>query len=613
MYVDLDMLKEIKMIIWDLDECFWGGTLSEGDIVVSADNIELVKKLSARGIVCSICSKNDFDAVFEKMKEIGIWEYFVFPSINWENKGPRIHSIINKAQLREENVLFIDDNNHNLQEANFYCNGNLLLATPEIIATLKQALPFVGKDDTDFSRLKQYKILEEKDRDYKIIKDESDFLKSSNIVIEINSDCKIHIDRIYELINRAHQLNYTKQKITKEELEFVVSSDLFETRYIIARDKYGDYGIIGFYALDIACETLVHYVFSCRVLGMHIEQFVYKLLGYPTINVINPVTVELQTESSIDYITCMLNTQHNDCDKRKEDSYKTLSKQVLLKGPCDLDSVAYYLGDKNVSSEFGILLNDGCPLTIGSHSAILERSLYGSKQSDTKLVDKKIYDTKIGQSDIKVLVLSTIINAQMGEYEDNNGERVVFGEWKYDATTESGMKDFLCQKAFSGFNYLVDKDFLDFRERYSYIGRESPEVIVERYRRIVSYIGQDCDICFILGSETAPENEFCYSLIDGNLFFKRLNYLLKEEFKNDKNVAFIDVNNYIDGTSCLCGSINHYSRDVYYRIAKEISMLYGSFLVTDSANYFRGAIRFFPKDVRHLCGLVLRKIGIIHK
>ena len=53
--------SKIKLVIWDLDDTFWKGTLSEGPIVSIAENIQLVRDLTDRGIVNSICSKNDYE------------------------------------------------------------------------------------------------------------------------------------------------------------------------------------------------------------------------------------------------------------------------------------------------------------------------------------------------------------------------------------------------------------------------------------------------------------------------------------------------------------------------------------------------------------------------
>ncbi|HZZ90005.1 MAG TPA: hypothetical protein VFE13_16880, partial [Caulobacteraceae bacterium] len=46
--------NKIKMVIWDLDDTFWNGTLAEGESVKRiARNVRIVKQLTDRGIVSS--------------------------------------------------------------------------------------------------------------------------------------------------------------------------------------------------------------------------------------------------------------------------------------------------------------------------------------------------------------------------------------------------------------------------------------------------------------------------------------------------------------------------------------------------------------------------------
>ena len=47
-------IKNIKLVIWDLDDTFWKGTLSEEDVTSINKNIMLVKELTRMGIVNSI-------------------------------------------------------------------------------------------------------------------------------------------------------------------------------------------------------------------------------------------------------------------------------------------------------------------------------------------------------------------------------------------------------------------------------------------------------------------------------------------------------------------------------------------------------------------------------
>ena len=131
------LLQNIKLVIWDLDDTFWKGTLSEGEIQPIKENIDLVRDLTDRGVVNAICSKNDYNPAINKLTEIGVADYFVFNSIDWTPKGERVKNIIKDMGLRPANTLFIDDNIVNLNEAAFYCE-DLMIAEPVIIYDLKE-------------------------------------------------------------------------------------------------------------------------------------------------------------------------------------------------------------------------------------------------------------------------------------------------------------------------------------------------------------------------------------------------------------------------------------------------------------------------------------------
>lgn len=51
--------ERVRLVIWDLDETFWKGTLTEGGVTRNDRAAETVVSLARRGIVSSICSKND--------------------------------------------------------------------------------------------------------------------------------------------------------------------------------------------------------------------------------------------------------------------------------------------------------------------------------------------------------------------------------------------------------------------------------------------------------------------------------------------------------------------------------------------------------------------------
>ena len=88
---------KLKLIVWDLDNTFWDGVLSEEEVAPVGRNMDIVRLAADRGIISSICSKNDPGPVRDELiseRFGGIWEYFVFPSVDWTSKGARIRAFL---------------------------------------------------------------------------------------------------------------------------------------------------------------------------------------------------------------------------------------------------------------------------------------------------------------------------------------------------------------------------------------------------------------------------------------------------------------------------------------------------------------------------------------
>jgi predicted enzyme involved in methoxymalonyl-ACP biosynthesis len=96
--------EPIRLVIWDLDDTFWHGTLAEGGMAYRQDLHDAVITLARRGIISSICSKNDAARVQAELQARLIWDYFVLASIDWTAKGPRLAALIEAVQLRPETV-----------------------------------------------------------------------------------------------------------------------------------------------------------------------------------------------------------------------------------------------------------------------------------------------------------------------------------------------------------------------------------------------------------------------------------------------------------------------------------------------------------------------------
>jgi FkbH-like protein len=367
--------EAVRLVIWDLDDTYWTGTLAEEGMTYLPASEEIVMTLARRGIMNSICSKNEFDRVRGILQDRGVWDYFIFPSINWDPKGPRIREIVESVQLRPASIMFVDDNPANLQEAAFHVPG-IQLADPAFLATLLADPRFAGKADDGLSRLKQYKVLEEKHRSRASYSDNREFLRASNIQVSFEYDVATQLDRAIELINRTNQLNFTKRRLAedqataRDELRTLLRRQNVHAALIAVTDAYGDYGYAGIYVMDrtgAGAGRLLHFTFSCRILNMHVESWVYRELGRPLLDVKGEVLSDpVGDDTEIDWIN---SGQAASDGAATADSGRWPA--VYLRGGCDLAAVTHYsmrATDQLVSETN--FIRDGLPVRL-DHSLLL--------------------------------------------------------------------------------------------------------------------------------------------------------------------------------------------------------------------------------------------------
>lgn len=336
-------IGKLKLVIWDLDETFWNGTIDDGDTPEIPDShIELIKALTDHGIVNSICSKNEKNKVKNILEEKGIWDLFVFPSIDWSAKGNRIKEMLNEMGLRAVNTLFIDDNHLNIEEAEF-CVPGLVTAYPDVAENLLEEIKNSDlKIDTTHKRLKQYKVLEEKATEKSSYGSAKDFLLSCHIKVDIHRDCLNEEPRIYEFINRSNQLNFTKMRSSEEEVKAMLVNPDYKCGTVWVKDRFGDYGMVGFYAVkDGRAE---HFLFSCRTIGMGIEQYVYQILGCPEIKIVGEVIAELGSKEPLEWI----NLEEEAEISEDATSLSGQRHSILIKGPCDMDQIFNFIKAKDI-------------------------------------------------------------------------------------------------------------------------------------------------------------------------------------------------------------------------------------------------------------------------
>ena len=306
----------------------------------------MVVALARRGIVSSICSKNDPAPVRAVLEREGIWDHFVFPSIDWSAKGPRLAALVDAVQLRAPTILFIDDNPMNLAEAQHYVPG-IQVADAACAAGLLDDPRLAGKDDAGLTRLAQYQLLQRRHVEAHAAGDNTAFLRGSGIRVSIEHDITPHLDRAVELINRTNQLNYTKQRLPEDpaEARAALAAQLLDFRLqagiLRVRDRYGDYGYCGLYivATGASRRRLVQFCFSCRVLNMGVQTWLWRRLGKPLLRTSGEVAAPVDQPGEVDWITLEATD-----GPAAQDTPRVGLDHVYARGGCDLAAVTHYFG-----------------------------------------------------------------------------------------------------------------------------------------------------------------------------------------------------------------------------------------------------------------------------
>ena len=586
-------ISKIKLIIWDLDETFWDGILSEHTQKVKKENIQLIKDLTDCGIVNSICSKNDESLVDDELKKIGLFEYFVFKSVNWSPKGSRIREIITSMNLRPENVLFIDDNHLNRQEAKSIV-PSIMVADADCIDQLIVFFSNLTKTDINHKRLNQYKILEKKNEFRTSFGSNEDFLNECDIKLSISHNCLDSIDRIHELLLRANQLNFTKKRPSIEELKEQITKAT-DCGCVFVSDKFGDYGIVGFYLLNH--NQLVHFTFSCRTIGMGIEQYVFHYLNKPHLDIVGEVSSSLN---------CSKPTWINKSSKQIRVQQTKLSKKIVIKGPCDLALTSLYFNSKNCIEEFVYLNSKGISIEQYNHTSIICDSLKLTDKeklntiSSVPFMDPNVYKTKIFDNDICLVILSMFTDPNLGIYRDRkSGHLIPFGEYTNDLTDENNWDSIIKGETFTANYHFTIEELKYIKDNFDFEGRLSVKKIVENVEFISKRIAKKCKLLLILGSELEFKENKQPAYADRHLFNKQLNSALRLLASQTTNILLLDVNSLIDGQESFTNNINHFKKIVYFKMAQQIvSICNNEGIVLSSNGSLLASIRMFFRRLK---------------
>ncbi|MDR0851640.1 MAG: HAD-IIIC family phosphatase [Clostridiales Family XIII bacterium] len=290
--------KTKKCVVLDLDNTLWGGVI--GDDGLNA--IELgelgrghafsefqcwLKKLKERGILLTVCSKNEEAAAkepFEKHADmvLRLTDISMFVA-NWQDKAGNIRMIQETLNIGMDSLVFIDDNP---VERDLVRSMIPEITVPELPEDPSDYVTFLTSlnlfetpayTDADGARTEQYRA--EADRTVHMREHASidEYLQSLEMIATTTGFTEFNIPRAAQLSQRSNQFNLCTVRYTAADAERIAADPKYFPLTFSLRDKFGDYGLISVLILRREDEDtfyIENWFMSCRVLKRGMEEFI---------------------------------------------------------------------------------------------------------------------------------------------------------------------------------------------------------------------------------------------------------------------------------------------------------------------------------------------------
>jgi FkbH-like protein len=264
--------NKIKCVVWDLDNTLWDGVLSENDALSLRQNVvQVMKTLDQRGILQSVASKNDYDPAMDKIKTLGIDQYFLYPQINWNPKSTSLQTIARSINIGMDTMAFVDDQPYERDEVNFSFPEVLCIDASDINGLLDrpEMNPRFVTQESKIRRQMYFNDMKRNTIEESFGGPKEEFLASLGMRLRIYPAREEDLKRAEELTVRTHQLNTTGTAYSYEELNRFRTSGDHLLLMATLDDMYGPYGTIGLSLIECKHDswTIKLLLMSCRVMS----------------------------------------------------------------------------------------------------------------------------------------------------------------------------------------------------------------------------------------------------------------------------------------------------------------------------------------------------------
>jgi hypothetical protein len=376
-------------------------------------------------------------------------------------------------------------------------------------------------------------------------------------------------------------LNFTKKRLSEGEIDVLINNSKYKSRLIKVNDKYGDYGIVGFYAFDEKKNRLEHFVFSCRIINLGVAQYVYQKLNTPSIEIIPEVSEQLDGLDPTWINEKIIDTVNISNSVEKDDRIK-----IFFKGGCDLDQMLFYLGDKyyDIHQETNYVCGNGFPIHQEHSQVLIDSVELGNDKKDFVIenipfTDESFYETKVFEGDYNCLIYSVLMDYTQDIYISNDKTiKLPFGGYGEIWTNENEHNKIIEKFNNRGIKIVTKEKLNFFKNNFYYQGQISPENFIRNLKKIRKMINELIPIIVINGAEVLSPNAKEAEATKRHIL---MNNAVDDYVLNTPNIYLLDLRNIVTSEKQLLNSIRHYKRDVYKQMAEELLKLLNNIFNND--------------------------------
>jgi FkbH-like protein len=285
-----------KLIVVDLDNTLWSGVV--GDVgwenlrlgghdpigEAYADFQRVLKRLTKRGILLAISSKNEESVALEAIEKhpgmILRRDDFVDWRINWKDKAENLVDLLGSLNLGMDSAVFIDDSR--------FERGRVREALPDVLVPELPEDPLAYPLFLQTLRCFDSPVLSQEDRlrtamyvaDRKRLATKStagslqDWLDGLELAVNVRDLQETDVARVLQLFQRTNQMNLSTRRLTKTELLAWLEHEFRRLWTFEISDRFGDYGLCGIVSVEQTDNRILlrDFLLSCRVFGRGIEE-----------------------------------------------------------------------------------------------------------------------------------------------------------------------------------------------------------------------------------------------------------------------------------------------------------------------------------------------------